>query len=343
MSWPARIRRTAQAILASRHACGAIPWFPDGPTDPWNHIEAAMGLAVAGETTAAERSYEWLRQAQASDGSWLACYDVNLKPTEPRVETNFVAYIATGCWHQYLVTGDAKQLKGYWPHIEAAIDYVLRWQSDAGDIAWVVDDALVDPTPADDALLTGCSSIHRSLLCATAAAKTVGVQKPQWVEQRELLASALCHRPDRFDRSWPSKARFSMDWFYPILSGALSYERSLQRLANRWHAFVEPGLGCRCVVEEPWVTIAETAELIMACAALGERERGQQLLDWIRTYQAEDGAWWTGYQFANQELWPQERPTWTAGAVLLAVDALHGLTPASGLFSLPKVAVTQGN
>jgi hypothetical protein len=45
-----------------------------------------------------------------------------------------------------------------------------------------------------------------------------------------------------------------------------------------------------------------------------------------------DGAWWTGYQFAEQVLWPKEKPTWTAGAVLLAVDALTHHTEASGLF-----------
>ena len=32
-------------------------------------------------------------------------------------------------------------------------------------------------------------------------------------------------------------------------------------------------------------------------------------------------------------LWPDERPTWTAGAVLLAADALTGHTKASTLFT----------
>ena len=50
-----------------------------------------------------------------------------------------------------------------------------------------------------------------------------------------------------------------------------------------------------------------------------------------------DGAWWTGYQFAEQVLWPKEKPTWTAGAVLLAVDALTHHTAASGLFLSPAL------
>jgi len=32
-------------------------------------------------------------------------------------------------------------------------------------------------------------------------------------------------------------------------------------------------------------------------------------------------------------IWPEERTSWTAAAVLLAYDALCGLTPASRLFS----------
>ncbi|MEC8112742.1 MAG: prenyltransferase, partial [Pseudomonadota bacterium] len=42
--------------------------------------------------------------------------------------------------------------------------------------------------------------------------------------------------------------------------------------------------------------------------------------------------WWTGYQFAERVLWPLEKPTWTAGAVLLAADALTAHTGASQLF-----------
>ena len=34
------------------------------------------------------------------------------------------------------------------------------------------------------------------------------------------------------------------------------------RLAARWNDFVMDGFGCRCVEDEPWVTVAETAELI---------------------------------------------------------------------------------
>ncbi|MCF8107152.1 MAG: hypothetical protein K9K64_16880, partial [Desulfohalobiaceae bacterium] len=46
-----------------------------------------------------------------------------------------------------------------------------------------------------------------------------------------------------------------------------------------------------------------------------------------------------GYQTELGRYWPEERPTWTAGAVLLAADALARVTPAAELFttvSLPE-------
>ena len=47
-----------------------IPWFPDGHCDPWNHVETAMALDVAGLHAEAERAYEWLADTQRADGGW---------------------------------------------------------------------------------------------------------------------------------------------------------------------------------------------------------------------------------------------------------------------------------
>ena len=35
-----------QRILDLQTPQGAIPWFEDGPWDPWNHVESAMALTV---------------------------------------------------------------------------------------------------------------------------------------------------------------------------------------------------------------------------------------------------------------------------------------------------------
>ena len=51
---------TAASIAALQLPCGMIPWFPGGHCDPWNHVETAMALDVAGLHGEAERAYEWL-------------------------------------------------------------------------------------------------------------------------------------------------------------------------------------------------------------------------------------------------------------------------------------------
>ena len=49
-------------------------------------------------------------------------------------------------------------------------------------------------------------------------------------------------------------------------------------------------------------------------------------------WRLDDGSYWTGYQFDLDIMWPDEKPTWTAGAIMLAADALTEHTAASHLF-----------
>jgi hypothetical protein len=124
-----------------------------------------------------------------------------------------------------------------------------------------------------------------------------------------------------------------MDWFYPVLGGAVRGAAAKERIAERWDRFVVPGLGVRCVSDQPWVTAAETSELVLALAAVGDVDAGVRLLrDVQHLRDTDDGAYWTGYQFAEQVRWPVERSTWTSAAVILAVDALTGTTPGSRVF-----------
>ena len=98
------LRPTVEFLLATQRASGEIPWFDGGHTDPWDHTEAAMGLSIAGEIGAAECAYAWLAEMQLEDGSWWACYrDGEADPSIERRETNYVAYIATGVWHHFLI------------------------------------------------------------------------------------------------------------------------------------------------------------------------------------------------------------------------------------------------
>ena len=86
-----------------------------------------------------------------------------------------------------------------------------------------------------------------------------------------------------------------------------------------------PGLGLRCVSDRPWVTGAETCELVLALCALGDHDAGgRSCSPSMQHLRHDDGSYWTGYVYPDDARWPEERTTWTAGAVLLAAAALAG-------------------
>ncbi len=325
-------------ILGLQSNAGAIYWSERGIFDPWNHVESAMALGVLGEISAARRAFDYLAETQLADGSWRG--DVGAAaPLDPRThqfapaaglpricDTNFTAYIAAGVWHHYLITGDRRFLDRLWPHVEAASDFVLRHQGRGGEIAWA---AGAEAAPA---LYAGCCSIFKSLECALRIARRRGGRKESWRAGRGALGRALRERPECFDQS---KKRFSMDWYYPVLCGVLSGRAAHVQLARTWDRFVIEGLGCRCVRDEPWVTIAESAELAMALAAVGSRDRAWRLFSWQVQWRDAKGAWWMGYQYEQEMVWPCERPGWTSAAMILAADALLGLSPGRAIFAAP--------
>lgn len=310
---------------------GAIPWFKDGKLDPWDHIEAAMGLTIAGNYHSAKKAFYWLKENQNSDGSWYATYyglpdDLDGK----KIETNFVAYPACGLWHYYLITQDIDFVKECMPFISDAIDFVVRHQTKEGDIQWAISD--IESVPKD-ALITACSSILRSLECAIALAKQTHFYHQHWIKAYQQLSNALLNKPWRFDRTWEPKTRFSMDWFYPIISGIYTQDEAQARIDARWKDFIDEKYGCRCVSDEPWMTVAESCELCLALIASGRRAEAKKIFASLLQWQDEDGGFWTGYSFRDHVIWPTEKTTWTAAAVLLAADALKNMTPASQLFT----------
>jgi hypothetical protein len=333
------VLETVDAIAAVQQPDGNIPWTPGGHTDPWNLVEAAMALDVGGRFAEAERAYEWLRRMQNPDGSWHAYY-VGDEIKDPTLDTNVACYIATGVWHHYLCTGDTGFLQAFWPVVERTIDYALRYQTETGEIAWRADD------PADGALLTGSSSIHTSLRCAVAIADRLGHERPDWELSTGALAIAIAHRPERF----LDKNRWAMDWYYPILGGALRGQSAQLRIAAHWDKFVVPGRGVRCVSDQPWVTAAETSECVMALDAIGETEKAHELFGWVQFLRHDDGAYWCGMNFPEHryhedgEHFTDDHPTWNSAAVVLAAHALGDDGPTAGLFrgeSLPAGLSTE--
>jgi hypothetical protein len=309
---------------------GLIPWYKNGAADPWDHVESTMALSLTGRREAAEQAYNWLSENQLPDGSWWAIYESNSEPGRSRRETHRVAYVATGVWHQYLIVDDDDFLRSMWPAVRDAIEFTLKFQTDHGDVEWA---KMKDGSIDHDSLLTGNSSIYHSLKCAIEIARTTGNPYRNWVGALKRLGRSIRNKPHRFDRTWESKRRYAMDWFYPVLSGAQVGELARERIESRWNEFVEEGFGCRCVTDEPWVTVAETCELVMTLKSIGKTAEAEKLFSWIHQWLDDDGGYWTGYQMEKDIHWPDEKPTWTAGAVLLAADALLSMSDASHLFT----------
>jgi len=330
---PTEIARTAEWIASIQLKNGMIPWFPGGHADPWNHTEAAMALLLAGRRPEADRAFEWLAATQLEDGSWCR-YHLAEGIEDPRRDPNVGAYVATGAWWHYLTTGDFGFLESFWPVIEGAIEFVRRLQQPGGEILWSMDP---DGHRGRYALLTSTASIHHSLRCAVAVAEQLGFERPEWELASDLVVEAIVHRPDAF----APKERWAMDWYYPVLSGALQGEAAEQRIDGRWREFILDGVGVRCVSDEPWVTAAETAECAMALDAIGMRDRALALLAATRHMREEDGSYWTGCVHPQCVRYPGgEKTTYTAAAVLMADHALWGHGPTDGLFrgeTLPAV------
>ena len=329
------VQDSYQYIKSLQLDSGAIPWFHQGKLDPWDHVEAAMGMCIAGDITSSQNAYRWLIENQNEDGSWFASYfdhtsEHNVEHDPTKIETNFVAYFATGLWHYYQITQDQAFIQHCYPALKSAIDFVVRLQRSEGDIQWASSSKENLP---EDALITACASILRSLECAVRIASLLGESTNCWLNAYLKLADALKNKPWRFDRTWESKARYSMDWFYPVLSGIYTREEINIRLNSRWNEFVEPAYGCRCVSDEPWMTVAESCELTLALIASGRAEQAKSFYHRLLQWQDADGGFWTGYSFRDHAIWPKEKTTWTAAAIILAADALFDLTPASTLFT----------
>lgn len=313
--------QTVAAIAAVQRPDGAIPEFPGGVTNPWNHVEAAMALDVGGLHEQAGGAYEWLQRNQRPDGSWCAAY-LEVEPVDHTLDANFTAYVAFGAWHHYLATRDIAFLSAAWPMVERAIHFTIALQRPDGAIRWARDGK---GRATKSALLTSCSCIALSLRSALVIAHELGETRIGWQSALSALRAVLA----KGDEAFEPKRRFSMDWYYPVIAGIWPTELLRERLRARWDEFVVSGLGTRCVSDRPWITSGETAELVIALHVAGMEAEANLMLAWVQHLRADDGAYWIGATFPDGTVWPRQKPTWGSGSVVLAADVLSGGVTAS--------------
>ena len=249
-----------------------------------------MALTAAGLIEPARRAFDWCHRRQRADGSWPIQLRAGVVE-DANSDSNFCAYVAVGVWHHVLVTGDRAFAASMWPTVRAAIDFVLELQLTGGEICW----ARSPSGPLTEALLTGCASIFHSIRCALALANLIDEPQLEW----ELALGRLGHAITEHPSAFTEKPHHSMDWYYPILGGALRGRAAQDRIADRWGDFVVDGLGIRCVDDRPWVTGAETCELVLALDAMGNRQAALQQFAAMQHLRETDGSYWTGLVFSD--------------------------------------------
>ena len=266
---------TAQSIASLQRPDGMIPWFPGGHCDPWNHVEAAMALTVAGMDDDADRAYQWLARHAAPRRQLVQLLPDHRSQGPPSR-------------HQRVRLprdGSLAPLR-----LDRAISAASRSSGRLSKRASTSSSAGSSPTvrsagrsiPRDARRSTRSSPAPRRSTTASAARSRVprrlGHERPDWELAAGRLAHAVAHAPEAF----APKVEFAMDWYYPVLSGAVSGTAARLRILRSWSTFVLDGRGVRCVSTGEWVTAAETAECVLTLDALGLDGAALELLTWVR-------------------------------------------------------------
>ena len=223
-----------------------------------------------------------------------------------------------------------------WPAVRRGLDFVLGLQLPFGGIAW-------SRRPAAGAGQRGRAAHRhrrastRPLRAGIALAELLDDAQPDW----ELAVGRLGHALRGTGDLFLDKPRFSMDWYYPVLGGAVRGDAARDLLDSRWDDFVVPGLGVRCVDTEPlghrrrdrasWRSRSTRSATADRATALLARHAAPAR----RTTAATGPA----TSCDDDAIWPVEHTTYTAAAVILAVDALAMTTPGADIFRGSSLAL----
>ena len=310
----------ADFIIDNQLPSGAIPWYREGIVDPWDHIEGAIALDLAGRYKEAVAAYRWSRNMQNPDGSWYSGY-LEDRPQELVRDANFAAYIATGMWFHYLATGDLDFLHDMWSTVQGGVDFALSLQQPTGEVSWALSET---GNPWPGAILTSSCCIWHSVRNGVNISTTLGARRHDWESASERLLEAIEVKPELFDRMGENKRRYAMNWFYPMLTCVLTGEKARDLIESEWSDFVIDGWGCRVAADEDVTAVAETSELIVALCNIEEHRKAGMLLDWTLRLRDNKGGFCRGMKLPEQEPCPgdNERATWTSAALIMAIAAM---------------------
>jgi hypothetical protein len=315
------LKPTLEGIVNLQEKSGSVPELEGGIVEPWTHVECAMAIDAGDFHDEAEKAYEWLADVQLSDGSWYANYQ-NGMPRDKYKVSHAISYFAVGVLHHYFINRDFKFVDKMWPGVRSAIDFIMDMRGPNGEIYWARD---VNGDVYPSAQIASCSSSYLSIQCALKIADLIGEEHREWRSANENLRQAILKMPLPYDTppNGETAYAFAMDWYYPALCSVITGQEAINRIYDSWDKFIVHGKGSVCNLEKTWVTAAETSELVMSLAAHGEYKQSAIVYNWIHHMRDEDGAYWYGVAYPENEIWPLQKPSWTSAAVVLAADMLR--------------------
>ena len=181
---------------------------------------------MCGLVTEADGGLPLAGRRQLPDGSWFNYYRGD-GVKDPRLDTNVCAYLAAGAWHHHLITGDVEFLGELWPTHRGR-----RSTSSCAGSSPTARSCGRSTRPAGPRPMRSSPGRRRSttrLRCAVAVAECLAKDRPDWELAAGRLGHAVAHHPGAF----APKVEFAMDWYYPMLSGALEGEAGRRRASRR--------------------------------------------------------------------------------------------------------------
>ena len=91
-----------------------------------------------------------------------------------------------------------------------------------------------------------------------------------------------------------------MDSYYPVLSGVLDKSEETKYIKQTLEKFYVSDLGIKCVSDQPWVTVAETCEFVIALMKVDEKDLAKKLLTDVIQISDENMIPYMGWQYKEK-------------------------------------------
>lgn len=305
-------------IEKNQSSSGMIYWDEKKNFDAWDHFECLTALAILGRKDSFLKGLNWFLDNLSKDSQIFSLYKGE-KVTHNYYELHHAIYFSVPLLQGFYIFEEIELLKKNFDPLKKIVEKTINSRDNYGFFYWAEKDGEFQ----DNSLISATSSIYLSFKASIEIYKLLKKDTELLEDIIKSIEQQFIGDMSRFNRDGVDRSRFSMDAYYPYLAGInLDNSTLLDSLSD----FYVPGMGIKCVKEEPWVTFAESSEAIISLIRVGEIEFAKKIMSEIENFKNKEGIFPTGYQFSEKIFWPDERSTWTNAAYIIAKDCLYDLT-----------------